>query len=230
LYAVAAYLETSYSIERYQDALKRLSPAVFLWSLCSTLFALQVGAKLASFGGHRGLAASVAVLVSSAALQFVAVCSVLPDAPVTRASFQTYTARAAYLKDSIYFIFLGIFLICLPIDFVRRLRAQVSAGHASSILRLLSGSRAAIIPTGSIYPRFSVLAVALIATAVVSIPAGAHLLDNLRPSPHMGLFMTLFQIERLLYFLTALGALSHYYLELNAVKKLCLQATTVSPS
>ena len=224
LYTVALLTETAYQFERFRNALVPVAPLIFAWSLTTALLALHLNRRAALVGRTFGLGASSALLLASAALQFALVCSVLPDAPITRASFQTYTARAAFIKDSIYFVVLGIILIVVPFDFVHRVRCRLNFGEHRAMYLLLIGDKGASAPAGAVYWRFWVLAVVTLFAAVVSMPASAHLLDNLVADPNQGLFTSLLQLQRVLYFLTALFCLWWYYSALNDLRRQCRMA------
>jgi len=221
LYSVALLTETAYQFERFRNALILLVPLVFAWSLTTALLALLWDRRAAQAGRTFGLGTTASFLLASAALQFAIVCTVLPDSPITKASFQTYTARAAFLKDSIYFVVLGIMLIVVPFDFVSRARCGLKARQHQSIYLLLVGDKKAIPPAGAVYWRLWVLALITLFAAGISLPASAHLLDNLVPDPNQGLFASLLQVQRILYFLTALLCIWWYYCALNDLRREC---------
>ena len=189
----------------------RAMPIVLVWMAGTTSAALLEDAHLAGRGKSGGSTVSISAALLSAATLFLALGRFLPASAVTLFTFQGYTAQAAYLKSTGYFCVLGIVLIIMPFHYVA-CRQHACGRHS------LNGGR-----VSTIRPRPGFLLALLIGAGIWSLLSGSYLFEHLRPSPYMGLYMNLLQLERLLAFSLGFECLAWYYL---ALKRLELGTTS----
>jgi hypothetical protein len=148
----------------------------------------------------------------------------LPSSAITQASFQTYPAHAAYLKDISYFLALAFIFMIVPFHFVLSVKREINTGNHRLALNLLLGKRRATAPGGAVFLRPSWLIALLIIAIAGSQIAMAHLIENLQPGIHMNLFITLAEVRRMNFFALGIECVLWYHLALNDLKKECLNA------
>lgn len=222
LYAVAIPLEVAYQFDRYSTSALKIASLAFVWIVFAAIVSLLVGRKLTLRGRLSGVIISGLTFLMAAAILFAALTHFLPDSPITEALFQTYPARAAYLKDVSLFLLLAFIFLILPFHFISTMDCEIERGRFDLVLDVLDGKKPAALPRGTIYPRFWALAVALVALAATLLVTTAHLLENLKPGSHMNLFVELVYLRGILYFGLGLYCLGWYYLALNAVRRQAL--------
>lgn len=219
LYAVALALEVAYEFDSYRNLALFGAPLVFFGMFIATLWGLQMMHSQILRGRHNGLLwASLIFLVASITCYLVA-SRFLPDRAITQAAFQTYTARAAYLKDTITFLPLAAIFLLLPYSFVLSMQRELKEGRYSMVSRLLSGDKQAVPPRFTIYLKVRTLGIlfgVIIITALIMI---AHLLDNLKAVSSYNLFQTLVWFRFALFFLLGAEGVVWYYLVLNDLKR-----------
>ncbi|HEY0172357.1 MAG TPA: hypothetical protein VGB98_15150, partial [Pyrinomonadaceae bacterium] len=173
-------------------------------------------------GTGGGLTLSVLTFALAGLLLYGVLGWFLPNVPITRARFQTYPAHGAYLKSIYYFLPLAAVFLILPYHFVIATRREVRAGGGRLALALLAGRRLAIAPAGAVYVRGLWLGLTLAAAAVAAVMGTAHLVENLVPGKHMGLFTQLVQWRLAIYFSLGLACLVWYSRSLEEIKRECL--------
>jgi len=228
LYAFAVPLEVAYRWETYGETAKKVAVVVFLWVLVTSLGGLVLNQKLTSRNRSGGLISLIIVFLVAAILLFGALSFFLPVFPITEATFQTYPAQAAYLKDMSYFLGLVLIFLVMPYHFIVAIENEVKRGKHRQVLAVLTSPEHGVSPRGAPYPRFWALALLLLAFLPISLYMTARLLDNLRPSPHMNLFTELVYLRALLSFGLGAECLFWYQRALNEVKREC--AATEQPS
>jgi hypothetical protein len=185
---------------------------------------LLVGQQKISRSGGVGLLVMVLFFFGAAFVTFAGMSRFLPNQPVTRAVFQTYPAEAAYLKDIVHFLVLGLLFMIFPFHFVSIMRREVQKGRYRAVLDALNRRRLAVLPRGAIYLRFGYLALLLVILALLSIAMTVHLLDNLQPGPYRNLFTQLVYLRAVLYFGLGIECLAWYYSALADLKRECISA------
>jgi DNA-binding winged helix-turn-helix (wHTH) protein len=214
LYGVAIILEVSYEFTRFGRSALKFAFAAFLWIMLTSSAALIIDSKLTDRGKRAAQMWSIAALLISALLLVVGASRFLPITPISKLSFQSYSAQAAYLKDTVYFLVLAVFFISFPFHNVVRLGHEINKGRAAEILQTfserLSGRNA--------YVRVWALTAFLIMLALASLAMTAHLLDNLKTGPHMNLFTQLVYLRGILYFGLGIECLLWYYHELQKLE------------
>jgi len=88
-------------------------------------------------------------------------------------------------------------------------------------LDVLNVKRLAVLPGGTIYPRFWALALLLLTFVGVSILMTAHLFDNLKAGLYRNLFTQLVYLRGILYFGLGIECLVWYYGALSDLKREC---------
>lgn len=210
LYAESAFLEVAYDFSQHRTLAWKLALASLLWIFATTLMALK----------QRSLTAGVVTLAASALALQVIVGPFLPARPVTQAYFQTYTAQAAFLKNSmIYFLPAALLFLLIPFHFVVTAQREIRCGRQAEVLRLLAGDRLALCPKGTVYLTLPWLCGLLIISLGLSFLLGGHLFDNLKATAGMNLFMHLAYGRALIWFSLVLWCLFWYYRALNELKR-----------
>jgi DNA-binding winged helix-turn-helix (wHTH) protein len=219
LYGSAVFLEIAYEFDRYRRSAFVVAPIVFGWILLSSIAGLGINRKRVFKGKHSGLTITISVFFFAAALLFGGLSRWLPNEPITRATFQTYPAQAAYLKDLAYFLVLALLFLIIPFHFVTAMEHEIEEGRHQSVLDNLRARKLAVLPRGTIYLGFWHLALLLFMFAVMSIAMTAHLLDNLGSGTYRNLFTQLVYVRGMLYFGLGIECLAWYYRALNDLKR-----------
>lgn len=219
LYAVSLLVETAYAFERYQRTSGWVACAIFLWILATTLVAIFADWSLTRKGAPHGSAVAILIMTSAAGALFLVLGSFLPESAITLFSFQGFAAHAAYFKSESYFLILAIVFLVLPFHFIVRVQQEVRAGRTDVARDLLS--RRLILRSSPVivYPRPSGMMILLIVAGFWSLFSVAHLFEHLLPSPYMGRYMNLLQIQRLMYFALGFECLAWYYTALGRLDR-----------
>lgn len=226
LFVVALFIEIAYRFDVFKSSAFKLTIPIFLWVWLSSIAGLFCGRKMSKKSAFSGFVVTAASFLCAAILLYFALGAFLPADPITEANFQTYPAHAAYLKNVFYFTGLGIFLIALPFVVIARLENEVAENDKKVVasLRRLHHRRLSIVNALMLSPLF-LLALTIIAL-LVSLLLTAHLFDNLKPNPHLNLFMQLVLWRWFLYFALAAECLIWYRFSLNSLKAHCLKTTS----
>jgi DNA-binding winged helix-turn-helix (wHTH) protein len=222
LYAVAIPLEVAYQFNRFGAAALKTASFAFAWIMIAAVASLFADRKLTLRGRLSGVIISGFAFLTAAAILSAALTRFLPDVPITEAVFQSYPARAAYLKDVSLFLLLAFIFLILPFHFISTMEREIGLGRCRLVLDVLEGKKPAAMSRGTIYPRFWALAVTLVALGIVWLGATAHLLENLKPGSYMNLFVELVYLRGILYFGLGLLCIAWYHRALSAVKRQCL--------
>jgi membrane protein CcdC involved in cytochrome C biogenesis len=222
LYGIGLLLEIAYSFDSYGPTALRLLPLVLLWVGATTTGALLLGSKAVSRGRGYGIAFSTSIIAASAVLLFLGLCLFLPNTPVTRARFQTYSAQAAYFKAVMYGVPTAILFLVVPFLSIVRMQRELRADRHAFVLALLMREKWAVAPRGMFFARPRFLWVILLAALIVSIAASSHLLDNLLPGSFAGLFILLVQFRWILYLAFGVECVAWYSHALNELKRECV--------
>lgn len=220
LYAVALLVEVAYEWDRYARLASILAAGIFCWMLLTSLSALIADRKWTLRRGAWGLALSALIFAVASALLYLGVRKFLPAHPITQASFQTYTAQAAYLKEIVYFLVLAAFFVIGPFHFILTMERELLSGHHGHVLESLTSSRVTIAPKAKLY--LGVLALLIGVFIIRTSFDHAHLLDNLTPSPYKNLFIQLVYLRLALAFALAVECLIWFYRSLNNLKLQCV--------
>jgi len=218
LYAIALFVEVAYQFNSYASSAVRVAPFVFLWIWTTSLAGLLVCKLLTSTGRIYSLPLAISLFVLSGVVLYVSMGWILPNVPITKALFHTYSAHGAYLKSISHFFSLAVIFLVVPYHFVVAARTQILLGSASQIRKLLTGERFGTAPQGTVFLRLKWLGVMLTIAAVASIAATAHLMDNLVSTEYTSMFTQLLQWRLVLYFSLGVICLLWYSRSLNAIK------------
>jgi len=219
LYGVALLSEVAYQFDRYGPTALRITPLVVCWIFLTSVSGLTVDWRWTLKGRSNALALSALIFLVAAAILFVALRLFLPASPITEATFQTYTAQAAYLKDICYFFPLVLLFLITPFHFVIAMQRELSSRQDCLAFGLLTGDRSSVAPKGSIYFRTWVMGCILVLLVAYFLIARARLLDNLSPGPYINLFEQLIHLRLILYFGLAVQCFAWYYRALNELKR-----------
>jgi DNA-binding winged helix-turn-helix (wHTH) protein len=200
-FAVAWILEIAYEFDQLGRSGLKVASVVFFGMMISAIVGLKIDRRLILTGSKWALALCVLWFVFTAAVLFAGALQVLPQIPITQSVLQTYPAQAAYLKDISYVLVLALFFLILPFHYIVTIEAN----------KYDENTRGGGVLTSSFYPRFWALALLLIVLAGFSLIMTARLLDHLKPSPHMNLFIQLVYLRALIYFALGIECLIWYY-------------------
>ncbi len=215
-YAVALLLEVAYEYDRFSSTAPVSALAVWIWIASTTVLALGIDCRWTQRGHSAGLLLSGAVLVASAALLFGGAALYLPNTPITQARFQTYTARAAYLKSIGYFLPLTLIFLAAPYNAILRLGHELGAGNRNALKQFQRSGTAGL--RWLVYIPPAALGVVLVFCFCASLQMTTYLFDALLPGPWLGMFQMLAQIRRFLFFALGVECLCWYYWNLNELR------------
>jgi hypothetical protein len=190
LFAVPVLVELAYEWERYQFVALLAAPAVFTAMFATMVFAMAVDVRRAR-EGRGGLGRALVVLASATALLCLALWPWFENAPVVRASFQTYPLHLSYMKAMIHAWAVVPVFVFWPLHAVVALQRELAEGRHRGVAALLGGRATALPPRGLRYPRVWALAAYLVVVFVYHWAGTSHLFDNLTPNRHASLFMAL---------------------------------------
>jgi uncharacterized membrane protein YjfL (UPF0719 family) len=222
LFAEAVLLEVAYSYDQFAAFVWIASPIVFVATFATTMLALFANWHLVRRRNSAGALAAMGVLVGAAAALFIALRTFLPGHSITQATFQTYSAQAAYLKGLFYLVPFAIIFLVVPFNFILVMQRELASGRHQAGLELLTGGRMAVAPRGAPYPRLSVLCGLLILGATASVISTAHLLESLKPTTFSNLFVQVIQIRWLAFLALGVECLVWYHWALSELKRECL--------
>lgn len=222
LYGSTVFLEVAYEFDRYGRSTFGAALIVFGWMLVSSVAGLAIDRRRIYQGKSDGLTITTLIFFIAAAVLFAGLTRFLPNEQVTQATFQTYPAQAAYLKDIAYYLVLALLFLMIPFHFVTTMEREIKEGRYRSVLDTLIVWKRAILPSGTINLRFGHLVLALLMFAFLSIPMTAHLLDNLEPGTYRNLFTQLVYLRGILYFGLGVECLVWYYNALSNLKRACV--------
>jgi drug/metabolite transporter (DMT)-like permease len=98
------------------------------------------------------------------------------------------------------------------------MRRALALDRREHIPGVLSEQLITTVARQALYPRFWFLCLLLVLFALIAIAGTAHLLDHLKPGPHMNLFVELLYLRGILYFGLGLYCLMWYYRAINRIK------------
>lgn len=218
LFVVALFIEIAYDFNAFKNSAFKLAMPVFLWIWLTSVAGLFFGWRLSKKSAFSGFVSTSAIFLCAATLLYLSLGAFLPEYPITEASFQTYPAQAAYLKSVFYFLALGIFLVALPFVLIVRLETEAEGNNKKVVANLRRFRyRRLSITNGLIISPLFLLGLTIIAL-LASLLLTAHLFDNLKPSPHLNLFMQLVLWRWFLYFALCAECLIWYRASLNLLK------------
>jgi len=203
LYAVSVLLESAFGSDS-----RRAVPAsagVFCLMLPTSVLALAVDGWLVDAGNTAVLPVSLSVFVLSAGVQWLSVRSALPESAVVPSRFPSHTAQAAHLKNTLYFLLIVVLFWLPPFHCIAVLRREIRAGNAAPVREMLG--RAVILGRGVVCLNSTWLWGLFLLLALLAIPMGAWLTNNLNPHPKTNTYTNLLYLRAFLYFLLILACL-----------------------
>jgi DNA-binding winged helix-turn-helix (wHTH) protein len=216
LYVVALFMEIAYRFDDYGPGAILLYPLVFLWIFGSTVFCFWWAWRSSKGATGKIFVPLLLFLVAGIAV-YAALGNFLPSVPITEASFQTYPAHSAYLKDVAYFLLLGVIFLLWPFHQIRIFElADRKLGPGTTPVRAAKFSPS---PEGASYLKVWWLVVALFLAAVIWLIMTAHLLDNLKSNRYMNLFVQLTLWRAILCLILGLKGLIWYHHNLEVIRQ-----------
>jgi len=193
LYVVSILLETTYLEQK--PWLPQLSGYVFALMSISSALALVVDSALA---GTFGLFLGLAICTAFAAGQWLISRPFLPSYPVVG----THTVQGAHLKNTEYFLLIVFVFWLPPFNCIAVLERASRTGQLGAFLPilhevLLTGRGVICLNAGPLLGLFLFL-------IAFSIAMRSHILDRLKPGPHLNHYTVTFYVRAALYFGTCL--------------------------
>lgn len=219
LYGLAALAEVAYAFSERGPQMLLVVPMLVLAVTGCGLAALAIDVWRTRTGKPDGLTWSVMLFATGAAAAFACAWPFLPAEPIVRATFQTYTARAGFLKAVCQFLPLAIVFVCVPFHFIVAMQQELGAGRWRLALGTLTGKGPRLAPKGAIFAGVGLLGALLGIGVLIATYSLSHLFDHLLPAPYTNLFMLLAVSRTALLFLLALGCLGWYYRCLNELTR-----------
>jgi DNA-binding winged helix-turn-helix (wHTH) protein len=215
-YVVSLLLEVTYRFERFGSSALKIAPLVFISMVLSAIGSLEVDRRLTQNGRDNGLLGSAFCLLLTAGVLFWFMMQFLPSFPVTQSTLPTYPAQAAFLKNTIYIVFLAVLFVLLPFHFIVTMERRFPVENLElGNVAVRSHDEGQRTP----YWSFWALAILLVIFLVMSITMTARLLDNLKPNPYHNLFVQLVYVRALLFFGLGIYCLVWYRSSLNGIKR-----------
>jgi DNA-binding winged helix-turn-helix (wHTH) protein len=221
MFVLALFVELSWQYDRFGALAWRFAPLVFVWISATTYGGLVADRRLTLAGRPNGLPLNIGIHVGAVLGLYLFLQPFLPQEVLVRANFQTFPVPAGYLKSILYFLFLILFFWLPSFHFVVAMQRELQEGRAQSVWDALLNTPGSLRPQGTIYPRFSGLLRLWVLVIVVGLAMTFHLFDNLKPGPHLNLFMSLVQVRVFLYLLLGSGCLLWYGRALALLKQEC---------
>jgi hypothetical protein len=222
MFATTVIMELAYAYGRYRAAVWQVTPLVLLWMLACALAAVAIDSYCLRRANRNALWLAALALAAGAAVNFLAVRPLLPSLPVTQASFQTWTAQAAYLKGVVYCTAFSAFFLLVSFNFVVALEGELRGGRHHQVFDLLTGSRTAVAPRGAPFVPTWMFWSMLVVGAIYSLLSTAHLLEALNLTPYTNLFILTIQIRWVLFLLLGVECCWWYYSALEQIKRECI--------
>jgi hypothetical protein len=199
MFTVALVLEVAYRFDQFAWKALNVAPFVFTWVFITSLLGVAADRALTLKGKKSGLSISISIFLFAAAFLFFAVRRFLPPWPISEATFETYPAQAAYLKDAGSFLVLAFLFFLLPSHFVFVL-TSLWMPQSANATKMRGESVIKAAARRALYPRLWVLCSLLVVFVIITIVGTAHLLDNLKPGPYHNLFVQLIYVRGILCF------------------------------
>jgi hypothetical protein len=230
MFATTVIMEFAYAYDRYRSVVWMATPLVLLWALTSTFAAAVVNWHFVRRYNPNGLPVALLVVISGAILNYLALRPLFPNVPITQASFQTWTAQAAYLKGIVYCTVFSSFFFLAPFNFVIAVRRELQRGMHNMVFEVLTRSKTAVAPRGAPFLPVSLFGAMLIGGAIYSLISTAHLLEALTLTRYTNLFILTIQIRWVLFLLLGVECCWWYYSALAQLKRECIVLTGLNGS
>lgn len=228
LYPIALLAEIAYRFDRFGATVLKLAPLAFLWIFTTSITGLVIGWQWRQREKRSGMIVSLLIFTAAGLILYAVSGLFLPSVPITEATFQTYTAHGAFLKDTCYFLFLATLFLILPFHLVLSLRKETQAGNSDRVCNFLEREKLSFAPGNVVYLKVWWLGLILLCLAIASPIFTANLFERLKPTAYMNLFMQLVIWRLLLYLALGLQCLLWYYWSLNEIKRECLKPKSSS--
>jgi hypothetical protein len=218
-FLVGVWVELGYSYNRFGHLAWLLCGPAGIVAGVVVLAALSLDAQAVRQGRDDGLLRSVLVSTMDIGLLTLAVVSLLPAEQTIRASFQTRTASAGYLKD-VLVVFAPVLVFILPaFHAVLRLQQSLAEGRYEPVLATLAPSRVGVPPRGILYLSPCMLGLVFLVLGLLRLLGANHMLDALAPSPYAQLFTVMTYLNVGLWFGATLWVMWWFWISLTELKR-----------
>jgi hypothetical protein len=144
---------------------------------------------------------------------------VLPAEQTIRASFQTRTAAAGYLKD-VLIVFAPALAFILPsFHTVVMLQQLLSTGRFESALATLSPGPKSVPARGVVFLSPRLLGVVFLALGGLRLFGANHMLDALAPGPYAQLFSVMTYLNVSVWFGATIWSMAWFTTSINELKR-----------
>jgi tRNA A-37 threonylcarbamoyl transferase component Bud32 len=225
--ALALLVEVAYQWPAFVDwAL----PASLTAGACSTVVLVSICEwmrRRAVAEPGNSLTIAILLMFTWSAVVALALAWRLPNEPIVLATFQTMTGRVGFVKSLLEALALPV-LSLVPLHVVFSLQAQLKAGRAKTVLRLLThpGARTAL--PGVMMLRPPVAGAVFAVVTIWWMAANGHLFESLLPGPYFGLFLELAIARVSAGLLTLLAVLLWYLWTLTDLRREALEAASAT--
>lgn len=228
-FLVGVWVEVGYSYDRFGHIAWLLSwPAGILASI-AVLAGLNLDVKAVRGGRDDGLLRSVLVGAVGIALLTLVVVGLLPAEQTIRASFQTRTAAAGYLKD-VLVVFAPVLVFILPsFHTVVTLQRLLGAGRFEKVLATLVPGPMSVPAQGVLYLSPRLLGVVFLALGGLRLSGANHMLDALSPGPYAQLFSVMTYLNVGLWFGATVWSMAWFASSLNELKREAVALGRLTP-
>jgi len=222
--ASSVVMELAFRYDEFRKVINLVTPLVWLGTIATLASVLASISVRFRRGESYPLPLALFLLGIANAIGYLGVRPFMPDVQVTLASFQTWTAQAAYLKSVVYCTIFTYFFLFIPFHSVEALELEVRRGRGFDIYLLLAKFPRAVAPPGTVFFRPVFLWAMLVVGGMYSLISSAHLLEALKQTAFTNLFILTIQIRWILFL--ALGSQScwWYYTSLERIKRECVAA------
>lgn len=213
LYTVSVLLESAFGAN-FREAVPA-AYGTFCLMLLTSVSALAVDERMVEAGNPAALPMSLAVFILSASLQWLLVRSALPAVAVVPSRFPSHTAQTAHLKNTLYFLLIVVIFWVPPAHCIAVLRRNIRAGNTSIVREMLAHT--VIVSSDVVCLNRTWLWGLFLLLALLAIPMGAWLTNNLTPHPKTNTYTNLLYLRAVLYFLLILACLIWFSVSLGSL-------------
>lgn len=221
LYTIPVFVEIAYEWERFGRTALTFAPLAFIWMFMGTLAAFTVDVRQIR-AGRAGMTPVLTCMAIGTILLCAGLLPMFPARPTVAAEFSTYPAFLGYLKSVAYAWAVGPVFVLWPFHIIVTLQREIARGRHRAVLVLLNGEPGALAPRGVQVLPVWVLTALLAGLIAFNWIGVSHLFENLIPSRHTNLFMSLVLLRVGVWLSLAAVGLWWYRASIMELKRECL--------
>jgi len=197
LYAVSILIESV--LDPRRKSVWPMGALLFSFMVVSSSLTLRADAYLVGLGSDSSLILMVplGLLIGAAAVQWLIAKRALSEFPVVQMTFQSHTAQAAHLKNSLYFLVAAVLFWLVPSHCVAVFEREIGAGRASWVMAaaehgLMLGKDLVAFRPEWLWGAFGII-------LLLMVPMAARLFENLKSHPDLNIYSNLIYLRTILY-------------------------------